>query len=318
MPQLDTTSRTHVLFLDMEEVSERRNVELAVVEAKKHELNPILPLGDINEWDSTRASPWESRTVIYDAQEECFKTWYGGMDLVAETEWTMGYATSPDGVRWCKPKLGLYEYRESKQNNICNTAWGPVIKDEAEPDSDRRYKAILKGPPRELGTRLAYSPDGVRWSNGPNIELPEWGGLNWDVVIFLRDDKDPDPARRFKIVWQTMEPANKPGPPLVRAKNLGWSPDAENWMACPSNPILHPNDSTEQEDHFLMIIPYHDWYVMLYEYGWYLPNGAGAGHGIAECWSSPTRQSSKTIRFTFTTAAMTGNGLLGRRRIFLR
>ena len=49
MSKLDTTSKTHVLFLDMQEVTDLWNVRMSVVEAEKHPLNPSLPLGDINE-----------------------------------------------------------------------------------------------------------------------------------------------------------------------------------------------------------------------------------------------------------------------------
>ena len=29
------------------------------------------------------------------------------------------YAESQDGLRWTLPKLGLYEYQGTKENNIC-------------------------------------------------------------------------------------------------------------------------------------------------------------------------------------------------------
>jgi hypothetical protein len=48
-----------------------------------------------------------------------------------------------------------------------------------------------------------------------------------------------------------------------------------HWTGNPDNPLISPNDSTEQENHFLMIIPYRGVWIMLYEYGWYLPNRVG-------------------------------------------
>jgi len=42
-----------------------------VCEAVKHPDNPVLPLGDLHEWDSSRAVPWEG-TVIYDHEEGLF------------------------------------------------------------------------------------------------------------------------------------------------------------------------------------------------------------------------------------------------------
>jgi len=81
MPELDTTPKTHVLFLDMQEVAALQNVRRSVVEARKHPLNPLLPLGDVDAWDSVKAAPWESRTILYDEQERLLKAWYAGIDL---------------------------------------------------------------------------------------------------------------------------------------------------------------------------------------------------------------------------------------------
>ena len=140
----------------------------------------------------------------------------------------MGYATSHDGVRWGKPKLGLYEFEGSKENNICSRAWGSVLKDLAEEDPAKRYKFISKGPDRDqYGTyrdiRLNFSSDGVHWNKGPKIEMPQWGGVDGpldrvgrpndagrcatapDIVAFYRDDQDADSQRRYKLVWQTQD-----------------------------------------------------------------------------------------------------------------
>ncbi len=262
-------------FLDTGAVTAQSGVVHRVLEAKKHPDNPLLPLGDVHEWDSLQARPWESRTVIYDEEERLFKCWYAGTDLSTDRWWATGYAVSDDGLHWVKPRLGLHEYNGSKDNNICLGAWGPVIKDAGEADPRRRYKAILKGPPMERGVRAAYSPDGIHWSEGARIDLPAWEGRTPDIVVLLRDDQDPDPSRRYKLVWQTTDRADKPGPELVRTKCLGFGPDIEHLVASAHNPILHPNDGPEQENHFLMLLPYCDQYVMLYESGWYVPNGSG-------------------------------------------
>ena len=115
-----------VLFLDMEAVAARRNVIQTVVEAEKHASNPVLPLGDVGEWDSLQVKPWASRSVIYDDEEQLFKCWYTGIDIGA-TVHTTGYAISENGVDWIKPRLGLFEYNGNKDNNICiESGYGPV------------------------------------------------------------------------------------------------------------------------------------------------------------------------------------------------
>ena len=277
---------TRLLFFDPAIVADRHNVVQTVVEATKHPGNPILPLGDVDEWDALRAGPWASRTVIYDEEEQLFKCWYNGHDFSPEHRCAMGYAISADGVHWEKPALGLYEYNGNSSNNICLPGvFGPVIKDAGEKDPQRRYKMIAKGPTAKQGLRAAYSADGVRWSEGEWLDLEEWRDADGrqdigvtrplDMVVLSRDEQEADPQRRYKLVWQDYAPASKPGPEMVRVKKLGYGADIEHFTASPANPILHPNDGLEQENHFLMWWPYEGYYVVLYEYGWYMPNGTG-------------------------------------------
>ena len=276
---LRATRGSQLPLLDLAAVETQHNVVQRVMAATKHPDNPLLPLGDVDEWDSLQANLWAARTVLYDEEEGRFKCWYAGTDLSTDRWWAVGYAVSDDGIHWEKPRLGLHDYNGNKDNNIClqtgNTLASVVVKDVAEDDPQKRYKMIMKETPRERGVRAFYAPDGIHWTEGPQIDLPEWNGRTPDIVVLLRDEQDPDPQRRYKLVWQTTHPANKPGPALVRTKCLAYGPDVEHFSASPANPILHPNDGLEQENHFLMLAPYRDYYLMLYEYGWYQPNGTG-------------------------------------------
>ena len=274
---MNTNSGSKSVFLSMDGVESCQNVVRSICEATKHPANPLLPLGRVDEWDALQARPWESRTVLYDEQDKLFKCWYCGSDLSMERWWASGYAVSEDGVHWVKPRVGRIEYNGSKDNNIVWAGWGPVIKDNDEPDPARRYKAILKGPaPKEdYGIRLAYSPDGVDWTECEPFQLPEWKGRFPDIVVFRKDDQEPDPSRRYRIVWQAVGKADKPGPEMVRTKCIAFSADGENFAASKDNPFLHPNDGPEQENHFLMLAPWEGQWVLPYECGWYCPNGQG-------------------------------------------
>ena len=271
---LQTCPGTRILFLDMAEVEELEGVVQTVTEAEKSPLNPVLPAGDLHEWDSAQARPWESRTVLYDDEDHLFKCWYAGADLTPERRWRGGYATSRDGVRWTKPKLGLYEYNGSKQNNICFPDWwGPVIKEVPEENPTRRYRMIVQ--PHSGGFFTGYSADGIHWEKGGELDLK---GLGHPVAL-VKDEDGPDPARRYLLFGQVADKLTKKKPGLdkesVRAKCLACSPDGLHWTFSTANPVLTPNDSREHENHFLMLIPYHGYYIMLYEYGWYVPNGYG-------------------------------------------
>jgi len=265
------------LFLVMDDVAECRNVVQTVCEAKRCAANPVLPLGRVDEWDGMQAMPWAGRTVLYDEQEKLFKCWYTGTDLSMEKQWASGYAVSDDGVHWVKPRVGLVEYNGSKDNNIIGHGWGPVVKDASEADESRRYRALLLGPMplADRGLRPAFSPDGIHWTEGERFQIPGSFKPTPDAVALIRDEQDPDPARRYKVVWQETRASNKSGPEDVRVKCMAFSPDGLAFTPSADNPILHPNDGLGQENHFLMLAPYEGQWVMPYECGWYCPNGQG-------------------------------------------
>jgi hypothetical protein len=78
-------------------------------------------------------------------------------------------------VNWEKPKLGVFEFRGSRDNNIVLAAvqhggnWfgHSVIKDDVDSDPSRRYKLMFwdqTPPDGEYGFFVAFSPDGIRWT----------------------------------------------------------------------------------------------------------------------------------------------------------
>ena len=120
-------------------------------------------------------APWEGNTSAYFtlfADDDRFRMYYRAShwDVAAKKEahpeFTC-YAESRDGLRWEKPKLGLFEFNGSKENNIILTGTGThcfaAFKDgnpAAPPEA--RYKAVSAVFRKGL---FAYqSPDGVRWS----------------------------------------------------------------------------------------------------------------------------------------------------------
>ena len=287
MAAMDTSPSTHVLFLDMAGIDRLDGVVQRVVEADKHPLNPVLPLGDLHEWDSMRASPWASRTVLYDGEDRVFKAWYYGNDGDTGGAHTTGYAISEDGARWEKPALGLHEHRGRTDNNICVLGMGAVIKDEAEEDPARRYKMLMKG---SGSTRMAYASDGIHWDLDTELDMntmldPASLGLKGrfqSPCAFLRDEQATDPARRYQCFWMTVHPTRKPaleGKEWVRTKSMAFGPDELHWTGSEANPVLSPETGPEQEDHLLMVIPWRGYYIMLYEYGWYAMNDVAGPYG---------------------------------------
>jgi hypothetical protein len=126
--------------------------------------------------------PWEGNTSAYYAifqDGDKYRMYYRGANWdtakkkATHREVTC-YAESKDGINWVKPKLGLFEFNGSKDNNIvwdgigthCFTAFkdsNPNAKPEA------RYKAMSRGPAAKTDNRyksglyVYQSPDGVHW-----------------------------------------------------------------------------------------------------------------------------------------------------------
>ena len=75
------------------------------------------------------------------------------------------YAESEDGLRWTKPELGLFEFDDSKDNNIVWTGVGthnfsPFRDANPDCDPEEQYKALGTG----RGGLVAFaSADGIRW-----------------------------------------------------------------------------------------------------------------------------------------------------------
>ena len=276
---LDTTPDTYVLFLDMLEVEDLFLVEQVVNQATKHPNNPVIAPGNVEDWDSDRASNWAA-SLLFDPTDGLFKAWYYGIDIKSTTtpggerHSAIGYAYSSDGAFWHKPKLGLYEYNGSKENNICfrppngRASHFCALIDPKDPDPARRYQVLtwmeVSGLEKEKdaagnvfeGTVAKncyvphYSQDGIHWQQTSNgVEWP-----NGDTGHILIDEREA-PERRFKAYGQ---------------HSVGAGSDIEHMKRADQLPI-DPADGCEHEIHFIYVLPYHDYYIMLYDFNRYRP-----------------------------------------------
>ena len=143
--------------------------------------------------------PWEGflvlqpGSVIYDEESQLFKMWYNTLPTMTNSaiQQFICYAISEDGIHWEKPDLNLVDFKGSKANNIVLrwSSWNhSVIKDQADPDADRRYKmAYWQTHDREkCGVWAAFSPDGIHWTDHPgNPVVPCWA--SGDTFSVMRD-----------------------------------------------------------------------------------------------------------------------------------
>lgn len=144
--------------------------------------------------------PWEGNTCAYYSifqDGDLFRMYYRGShwDEVAKKathpEVTC-YAESKDGINWIKPKLGLFEFNGSKDNNIVWDGLGthcftPFKDDNPTCTDAAKYKAISYGKLNgKAGLFVFKSPDGLNWkmiADTPVITIGAFDSQNlafWD------------------------------------------------------------------------------------------------------------------------------------------
>ncbi|MBL9116631.1 MAG: hypothetical protein JNJ83_16610 [Verrucomicrobiaceae bacterium] len=177
-----------LLVLDSRVIESVENAQLRPGTVIKHDGNPLFQAD----------KPWENSlnnlypNVIWDDQEKIFKMWYkcvladkeaiaqmDGPSTVHDVGWYLLYATSKDGLKWEKPKLGLHAFGGTKATNIvardCPNVG--VFKDLHDVDPTRRYKMVSDvglGKPQ-----VRFSPDGIHWSDV--IDAKGFGAQNGDT-----------------------------------------------------------------------------------------------------------------------------------------
>ena len=177
------------LFLDDDFLVERaEGVRCVLHQPVKHPDNPLI----------VPDRPWEKQvqlygSILWDVEEGIHKMWYTdrtwkyGKDSAVQ----VGYAVSEDGFEWSKPNLGMVAYQDSAENNLVLDP-GPggsggvcVLKTPWEQDAARRYKMLYKTIEEGGGLKVAFSPDGIRWTPHPETVLP---GVFDTFNIALWDD----------------------------------------------------------------------------------------------------------------------------------
>jgi hypothetical protein len=125
---------------------------------------PVMPIGNEGDPDFPRA--YFCGTILHVDGE--YRMWYSGFD---GSQRQVCYATSKDGVKWIKPKLGIVDYHGSKDNNLTGIDGGELMKgmivlvlhDPEDPDPERRFKMIREINPETKPA--AVSADGIHWKS---------------------------------------------------------------------------------------------------------------------------------------------------------
>ena len=220
-PTFDETKGATLFAFDSVSIPFTRSLELTMHRPEKYAGNPVVARGDRSEPDAWAVQFYGS--VIREGDK--FRLWYAAQSSERgdspehnSSLWRPAYAESTDGVHWTKPKLGLVDFRGSKDNNLVlfEPFMGPinvkVLHEPDDPDPSRRYKLAAHvyynkvypdGEVKRHGTLAPYvSADGYRWrlltearpENAemrvedmvlPNVHNEPAGGLyKWDGLYY--------------------------------------------------------------------------------------------------------------------------------------
>lgn len=147
------------LFVDQILVRSVENVWFGPVPGRRHAANPLVK--NDQPWEGWRLELMGS--VIFDTSEKLFKMWYLAAPSEYWDDYSTAYATSKDGIKWEKPLVGTLPSKNGKPHNIVSSSYLAVIKDAADPDPARRYKAVAFHP--KLGGYVSFvSEDGLNWN----------------------------------------------------------------------------------------------------------------------------------------------------------
>jgi hypothetical protein len=215
------------LFVDDAEIERTERLSRVINRLRKHP-DPVL-VAD-RPWEGERAQAWGS---VVQEPDGLLRLWYFAFNTERkDDELDRGgyaYAESRDGIRWEKPSLGVVEFRGSTDNNLFYTC---------APDS--RNLVDIELARRGLGL--------------PAIDKSghEIGVLNnLDGLTVLRDDHDPDPQRRYKLIanmqdhrmWRYARPEHYKNVTAeqeqqarhVFGQYMDTSPDGIHWTRRPQN-----------------------------------------------------------------------------------
>ena len=146
----------------------------------------------------TTGAPWEGNTCAYYTifrDGNIFRMYYRGSHYDEQTKKAahrevVCYAESKDGIHWTKPKLGLFEFNGSKENNIVWDGIGThcfVAFKDGNPTCppEARYKGIARGRPTgKKGLYIFQSTDGIHWKLMQNKPVITEGAFDSQNLAF--------------------------------------------------------------------------------------------------------------------------------------
>lgn len=225
------------LFLDAAVVEQQQGLRRVFHAAEKHPGGPVVIADQPWEGKAAITGPYVYGTVFREGTR--FRLWYQLLNQGNH----VGYAESTDGIHWHKPRLGLVQFQGSEETNLVVSAFQPekfagvhchnpsVILRPDDPQPERRY-ALYGFDGASRGPRVAFSPDGLRWSYEKAADAGAARLLeSSDVVSFFSDPY----GARYGCTWKTR---NRRG----RAVGMAVSSDGQQWQKVFQGPVFAADD----------------------------------------------------------------------------
>jgi len=116
--EFDFPAKGPYFFCDERVVEDRWQVERFVAPLQRHPQNPVLQTDF--PWEGT--GPHLGGSVLRDPTDGRFKMWYSVWNADAYYQkkrfsYNICFAESPDGLKWEKPELGVFNFQGSLKNN---------------------------------------------------------------------------------------------------------------------------------------------------------------------------------------------------------
>jgi len=172
---LDVSSKRQ-LFIDDHVVHTIKGFRREFHRPVRHPDNPLVRPD--KPWERTGNEGWGVNldTVLRDPKTDKYMMWYDikGFDQTvrdaADNNYhfyrPICYAESDDGIRWRKPSVGIYKFKDYPGNNILHWRNGIVFLDPKERDPSKRFKSLFYHRPPNFeveGLYLYASGDGIHW-----------------------------------------------------------------------------------------------------------------------------------------------------------
>ena len=171
--------------------------------------------------------PWEGNTSGYytvfqdgNLYRMIYRGWQHDAQKKALHQEITCYAESRDGIRWTKPKLRLFEWNGSRENNIVWLDRGThnftaFRDDNPKAPANARYKAL--GGTGKRGVQAFQSPDCQRWTLIQDKEVITNGAFDSQNLAFWDADRG-----EYRAYWRFFDHK-------VRAIRTATSKDFIHW-----------------------------------------------------------------------------------------